>query len=529
MTLSFGRVRRWRSAELDALAHQLRAQNAVLISMQDELGGSAKPEGWSGAAAEHAAKAHKKLVDRLEHLVAGLAATQRGVEEAADAVLGLEWAVREAEGLAESGGFVINDDGELTEFVGSFDPSGELALLRSEVEARVDQILRHAEDIDHDLSAVLGKAADGRIDDQDAPTLAAAASSGAMQGGLSVLGPPKNATPETSAGWWDALSLNEKVWALENHPGWIGNRDGIPANWRHKANMSRLDDERIKLEKRCAELQADLDHNWFGGLLTNADAEIEHVEAKLRALHDLEAALHGGDRQLLLLDTSHKDVRAAVSVGRVDVAGDVAVYVPGVGAQVDLHDLHAMLKDLNDLQVQADKLNGDRGAAVVGWIGYDIPDNLVDAVIDHGDSAREGASDLVNYLRGFNTAADDDPHLTLVGHSLGSTTAGYAMHHSTGVDDLIAAGSPGLGGDVGDLKISDGHTYVLEAKGDPIADLGVFGGDPSWFGDAAQLSTDGSPVGVVSGGHSQYFDRNTTSAFNTAAIIAGQPDKAFIR
>ena len=130
------------------------------------------------------------------------------------------------------------------------------------------------------------------------------------------------------------------------------------------------------------------------------------------------------------------------------------------------------------------------------------------------------------FLRGLPS----DRHVTVVGHSYGSTTAGLAVARGdTWVDDLVVLGSPGLGADTStDLGLPPRHVHVLEADDDPVADLGWFGRDPSGLPGVDRLSTegvelpDGSP-GQRSVGHSGYLVPGTTSQWNVAAVVVGAP------
>jgi pimeloyl-ACP methyl ester carboxylesterase len=125
-------------------------------------------------------------------------------------------------------------------------------------------------------------------------------------------------------------------------------------------------------------------------------------------------------------------------------------------------------------------------------------------------------------------------HLTLVGHSYGSLAVGYAMRSSAPADDVVLAGSPGVGvRSALALTGKPGNVFVAEARGDAVADLHWFGADPSGraFG-ALQLQTDGG-IDALTGaeltasrGHSQYFRAGSESLRNIAAVTIGAPQLA---
>ena len=127
-----------------------------------------------------------------------------------------------------------------------------------------------------------------------------------------------------------------------------------------------------------------------------------------------------------------------------------------------------------------------------------------------------------------------DPHLTALGHSYGSLTTAYALQQAHGVDDAVLFGSPGIGTDhVGDLHVPPGHTGVVEAAWDPVADLGWFGDDPNRLDGVTGLSARPAtlPDGTATAGsvlHAQYLTPGTTSQFNIAATVAGLPDERIL-
>ena len=172
--------------------------------------------------------------------------------------------------------------------------------------------------------------------------------------------------------------------------------------------------------------------------------------------------------------------------------------------------------------------------------GYEV---IIDKIAGAGRAAQRVA---VQFDQGINAARADEPHRTALGHSYGSLTTGIALQQNTGVRDAVFFGSPGItdtpswlpgsGNPVQHLQVPTGHTYDLAASGDPIANdvpiLGRYGDAPQTLPSVTQLSTDAavSPDGplAASHGHSQYTTSingiDTTSKYNIAAVVAGQPD-----
>ncbi|MGH4016346.1 MAG: alpha/beta hydrolase, partial [Pseudonocardiaceae bacterium] len=379
--VGIGDIRTWRSDELDSAVDALGRRRDALIGLDDELAAASAPHGWTGEAASAAAAAHAALSERARRIVAGISAVRRATGEISDTVLAIQRALGEAVDLARAYGFAVADEGTVADVhppeAAEPDALRERAMVRDEVVDRLEQILRRAADVDADFVAVLQRAARGEIDDGTGSTLAGASTTGAGAGGLSTISPPENGTPGDNAGWWAALSEQERRALIDSDPGGLGNLDGLPAAVRDEANRARIDDERAALEDERDRLQADLDDNWFGGTFTNADAALEHVNAKLASLDLIEQTLdQPGERQLLLLDLSGERAEAAVAVGDVDTADHVAAFTPGLGSTVD-GSLKDYDHDMEQLQRQAQYESGRYGdggsVATVTWIGYQAP------------------------------------------------------------------------------------------------------------------------------------------------------------
>jgi alpha/beta hydrolase family protein len=546
--VSFGDVRRWTAMPLYGAETTLADRKTQLIGLSDELDLAGRTDGWVGGAFLAANRDRLALVEAMERSVAQLAAVHKAVGEAADAVDGLRYGVTEAQNLADIHNFAIDDTGRVHDRGPTPDdtrPAAEITrarqVLADELVDRVDQIMRRARDIDTDLAAVVNAAYNREIGAGDATTLTAAAAVGERQGGLSILEPPKGGSPAENAGWWSTLSESERQRVIRNRPEWVGNRDGLPASVRDKANRILLEKEYERLERVAADLRTELDDNLFGGTFSNADAGLAQTEAKLASLEEILNVAEQPDRQLLTLDLTGERAEAAVAVGDVDTADQVAVFTPGFTTTVD-GDLKAYDDDMYNMQEQSERLlrsagRGDETVAMVTWIGYQAPQADVGEIIFGDDSvmsdgsALRGADKLAPFLNGIDASRLDDPHITALGHSYGSTTTGYALQNGTGVDDAVFFGSPGVGtSDLNKLQVPDGHLYNIEGDFDPVADSGQFGPDPGLMDGMNQLSAraETGPFGPMteSAWHSYYLVDNSTSQLNMAAVITGLPDMA---
>lgn len=357
--------------------------------------------------------------------------------------------------------------------------------------------------------------------------------------------PPKNGSPTGYASWWSSMKPQQQQQVISDHPDWIGNRDGVSFTARDLANRALIRIGRTGLLVEKQRLQHKVGGNWFGGAFTNDDARLSHVEDKLKALDAIDQTLAGeGERQLLVLDTGPERVEAAIARGNVDTADNVAVFVPGLDANVS-DGIRSGDQAMGELQRRAEleskRAGANLSAATVFWIGYQAPQSSVseilgdDSVLDD-HAAKNGAAQLVPFLQGIDAARDHDAHLTLLGHSYGSTTSGVALRQDTGVDDAVFFGSPGLDtSHVGDLLVPAGHTYYIEARNDLVGDLGHFGIDPSHLEGVEHASAgEAAVVDPMTGairhfdevtGHSSYLTDGSTSQYNISVVAAGLPDR----
>jgi hypothetical protein len=359
--------------------------------------------------------------------------------------------------------------------------------------------------------------------------------------------PPHQGSPAENAAWWSSLSPQDKQRVIREHPDWIGNRDGVSFAARDLANRALLSVDQGHLVAERTRQEALLAGEWCGGIVTNNGDALDHVINKLASVTAIEAILaQPGERQLLLLDVAPERAQAAIASGNADTADNVAVFVPGLGSTVG-HSMKDYDKAMNQLRQRAESESKDARpgqiptTAAVAWIGYQAPQLGLDLLnparsVAFADVARKGANALVPFLQGVGAARQHDAHLTLLGHSYGSTTAGLALQKATGVDDAVFFGSPGIGTDhLEDLSLAPGHAYYIEARLDPVGDLGTFGADPSHLSgikhESARESVVVDPATGRPGrlsevtGHTAYLLDHSTSQHNMSVVVAGLPER----
>ena len=574
--LSLGQVREWDPARMEDVALSLTRSRSALTSLGADLPVGAGPTVWQGSAASAAYLREEALARAELALVTAVATVQRAVGEAAERVRSVQAALSGVERAAAAHCLRVDDDGDVRDtscLPTPPDPALAAAVRRDRERARqaaqaaVREVLRSAGDIDDDLAAVLVRAATDDVDSGGATSLDQAWRVGAGRTTITVPAPPAGG-PYDAATWWRSLTAEQRTRAVVTMPATLGALDGLPAGVRDAANRAVMAQERTRLERLLPDLHAAVTRARAQSTGGDDQADVARVlgirsaqdgltrtTTALAAIAALVTMLAqpGTRRELLTFGARGRRVTAAVAVGDVATAGHVAVFVPGLTSQVQdpatfvTYDAQmAQLVQAAGRMLAAPTAGADTGAgagagvdgadavAAVTWLDYEAPqwDELLEpghSVLLPLDAERAGGP-LASFVVGIDAARERAPHLTLLGHSYGSTTAGFALQGGTGVDDAVLFGSPGLGtSDVADLHVPPGHAWLLEARGDPVADLGAFGADPSGLPALVQLSSDATPLpgglfGAESTGHSSYLALGSTAAWNIAAVVAGRRD-----
>lgn len=124
-------------------------------------------------------------------------------------------------------------------------------------------------------------------------------------------------------------------------------------------------------------------------------------------------------------------------------------------------------------------------------MGYDAPDELPNLGVGSANMARDGGQLMAADVNALNVTHDGSPsHLTVLGHSYGSTTvsdaaAGFGMR----ADDVVLVGCPGtdMAKSAADFHLPpDGHLYVGAASTVAVTHFGK-----------GQVPIPGMPLGWV--------------------------------
>lgn len=348
--------------------------------------------------------------------------------------------------------------------------------------------------------------------------------------------PPEGSDPQQVKQWWDDLSLEQQEQLITSRPHEIGALDGVPATARDQANRLGLDAERgtltgqrTDLEERVRDLrrQSYSPHDVQAYEATQAQRELRDVNTRLENLDHIQGQLGRTDsaEQLYLLDyDSAADGQAVIAVGNPDTADHVVTFVPGTGA--DAEGLESIVSRSMAMQSDAAGVMPDKSTAAVAWLGYDAPNRVVpNAIFDH--YYEDAGADLANFQQGLRATHEGAPSInTLMGHSYGASTIGYAAHnHDLQIDNLVQVASPGGGFSASNtaadyIGLDAENVWATRSSDDSIRWVSqIHGNDPidHDFGGRVFPASDG--------GHSGYWGADNEARGHMANIITGQYDQ----
>ncbi|MER6302917.1 alpha/beta hydrolase, partial [Kitasatospora sp. NPDC001539] len=449
--------------------------------LEDWRGGVDQPlaaSGWAGPAADAATPSLALAAGELKAAQAEVGQLGKVLRAGADAVVLARSELHRALEDARTAGMSVTEHGaviwEPAPYADRHDPDHRSIDERTAtaLAARIATALARADAVDRALAARLrhytARALDGTGLDPDS------AARDRLDPGLGVPAllrlavPPDDAPPTEVYAWWNGLPAGEQQLLITDHPELVGNRDGIPAAARDRAN-------RILLPRLLATYQ--------GHPPPLSDRDRLRLEG-FRRISARLAAAEGQDPPVLLLGIGEEGQgRAVLSFGDPDTARDVTSLVGGMGTELqrigggDADRARAVY----DAARRADPT---RSTASIAWLGYDAPLGLDVAC---RTAARAGADAYHRFLAGQRATHQGAPaHVTAQGHSYGSLVVGLAAQRPGGLpaDDIVLVGSPGTGADhASDLGVGADHVYVGAAAHDPVS----WAPDPAALGPAARL------------------------------------------
>ncbi len=312
--------------------------------------------------------------------------------------------------------------------------------------------------------------------------------------------PSPGSSAKAVSAWWTALDEERRERLIASPPPRLGNLNGVPAAVRDRVNRAVMDDDLARVENAGPVAEVLEDPERYG--LSNA----ELLRYRNAVQTQLGLARHrgsdpGNPRPVLLWAYDPTvfvgQGRAAIAIGDPDEADNVAVVVPGAGSSVAGGWLSAGHDAATNLYDQSLIAEPDETTAVISWMGYDTPEGYTDRGIVAPVLARVGGERLAEDVNGLWVTHAGLPHVTVIGHSYGSTTAADAFAHSgMRANAAVLLGSPGtdLARSAADFGVDGGEVYVGAASTDPISWIGVAGSVPDFLNDVL-----GQPFGPDAG------------------------------
>lgn len=491
---------------------------------------------WAGPAADAAYTLLDKVDDEFEVAAMQVRTVGSLLSGATDELRDLQRQLRALLDTAAAQDFTIGDDGSVTPprqtYAEIHDPDADLIVQQRmntarDYARRVGDILTRATDADSRCARALSNLVTHvygqepyEYGDATDDARAAAEALGLTEASI----PAAGTDPTQVNAWWKTLTPEQRQLYLTAYPERFGALDGTPATDRDYANQLAL-------------------RGFIGDNVNNYRDQNNPQHDRARMLLDkLERSEQGPEdkRLYLLLVDPIGEGKAAVAVGNPDTADRTAVLVPGVGTELD--DIRGLIERSSRIQDTSMQLSPGSKISVVGWLGYDTPSldtDVVSAVA--GEKSRAGAAALDGFVNGLHASHDGSgpDNITAIGHSYGSTVLGEAASTGDGlaVNDIVAVGSPGMRVEhAAEFNVPTDHVWAGAATDDnfvarpentaqkiPIigdwlggtANQGIHGPGPHYpaFG--------GNVMSIDTHGHSGYWDNDSLSLQNQAAIVAG--------
>lgn len=498
MSLTWGQIQTWSSTGLSTYAGAVGARRDTVVKQADALQARMSSFKGEGATADALRQkmgvAHKELTTLADDLLE----IQEAIKLAMGDVSQVESAVKKALQEASSTHCTISAAGIAT---CSSAGNSMSEYTRKSVEFSVNRLVGQAVDLANTADTTLN----ARLKTVGTPG-STAKSTSKQTHDLSDAEQKKfkKMTPEERARYWSQQSEAQKQHLCDKYPDLIGNADGVEGWARDRANRNRLPGLKKEAEDNVSTYTELLKNPWIDSN-TRASylSELDKAEKAVKAydavqeqldkgisLEDYQHGKEGDPVSLLTLQNDGGRVKAAMGQGDVDHAKNVATFVPGIGTTVEgsMGDYMRQTKNLRMAAMVQGRLSAS-DVATVAWLGYDAPGEAdlnqpqnIPGIISPF-LAQAGSDRLAGFMNGMQASREygaGDAHMTLVGHSYGSSTSGMAATKvKYGViDDLVLFGSPGMGTyDAKNYHVDQNHLWVSGVpKGDSVQGMGEIRG-----------------------------------------------------
>jgi hypothetical protein len=491
MSLTIEDVARWDPGAVRAVGDAARTRAQISIDTANSL---PRFPDWTGPGSEEAKLAIEQTRRALMKDADVASAAARSADAAAVNVQVVKDNLQQVLDTARDCGMVVDPvSGEVRPAVPGLARQNDWHNAKVLQDA-LKQVLAQADTVDGQLAAAMDKADDVvDVPPEARPIPLPAQATGA----------------EDVEQWWNSLSQKDRERLIEEHPAELGNLNGIPAAARNAINQQVLADDLNLMGDTAAQhgvsTEQVMANPRFYGL--SADAVTRYHNA-LKVTEGLEhqSSTNNPNRPRPVMLWKYEPLadrgqgRAAISIGDPDLADDVSVIVPGTGSSVRdgwLSDGH---NDAINLWEQSNAAEPNGKHAVISWMGYDAPDGFDDPDVAAPGNARDGGGFLAADVNGLwvTHSPDLDQHVTVIGHSYGSTTVADAFAQSgMHANDAVLLGCPGtdLASSAADFHVDGGQVYVGSASSDPVSWIGA---GPEWMPDWLNRNLN-YPVGLDAG------------------------------
>jgi hypothetical protein len=517
---------------------------------------------WTGQAASAALAEGLKQIGMQERVGIRLQELQSALQNGGEQLGALRSAILDMVSTLSELGFSVGDDGTVTPhqwLIGRF-----LNGIADKASAVLKKLLQTFEDVDRETASAIAEAAGSPIPNTPVKV-----------NGQEIQIPSPDTAPADVKRWWDSLSDDQKRQLIAQHPPLLGNLDGIPADVRDNVNVQVMNDDLDRVENTAHQHGVSVDDvvkdpGRYGLSASDITRYQNAQRTQEGLLHDLGINTNTDHRRYSDISEQERHDRnlrptmlwaydpaafngrgkAAIAIGNPDKSPNTAVIVPGTGSSVKNGWLSDNHDDANNLYDQSRRADPSHPTAVIAWMGYDTPESFTDPNIANPGLARAGGDALawdVNSL-GVTHDAGVPQHLTVIGHSYGSTTVADAFAHSgMQANDAVLLGCPGtdLAHSAADFHLNGGNVYVGDASTDPVGWIGESGpGIPNAInhtlgdlvGSSAGLGADPAHEGfgavrfraevpgsnmISTADHSHYYKLGSESLRSMTDIVSG--------
>ena len=545
MSLTIEDVQRWDPGAVRAVGDAARTRARTSIETANDL--PTFPD-WTGPGSEEAKQAIDKTRRALMRDADAALAAARSADAAAVNVQVVKDNLQQVLNMARDCGMVVDP------VAGTVRPALPSTALSNDwhnaevLQQAIEQVLAQANTVDQQLAAAMDRADDV----VDVPPEA-----------RPIPLPPPGASTEDVEQWWKSLSQKDRERLVAEHPAELGNLNGIPAAARDTINQHVQTDDLNRITDTATQHGVSKDqvlaNPGFYGLSADDVTRYNNAIKVQQGMNHQRGDDPDPSRQRPVMLWKYEPLadggqgRAAIAIGNPDYADNTTVIVPGTGSSVEggwLSDGH---NDAMNMWDQANAADPNSTHSVISWMGYDAPDSFADTRIANPDLARAGGDVLAADVNGlWITHQDPLQHVTVIGHSYGSTTvadafAGSGMH----ANDAVLIGCPGtdLAKSAADFHLDGGSVYVGSASTDPVSYIGTapeylhdylnrklgypmglnagLGLDPAGdaFGSIRFDAEVAGRDGLDPGDHSHYYDSGSESLRAMTYIATGETGK----